>query len=485
MEFCGRNYELETLNSAYQSVGFEFTVIYGRRRIGKTALIAEYIKDKPSIYYMATETDGMKNLQGLSREINRFLGREMMASYRLYEDAFRDIVEISKRHYDIGALLTSGELTGNLSYNIVAESMSENKLVFVIDEYPYLAENYPEISSIIQKFCDHDWKNANIHFILCGSAMSFMENQVLGVKSPLYGRRTSQIKLRAFRYQESADYLHGMDKFDVAVLHAITGGVVEYLSYVDKRLELGQNICHLFLKTNGRLFEEPSNLLKQELREPKKYNSILDAIANGASKNSEIASKSGLDSGALTPYINALIELGIVVKEIPFGKKNSRKTIYRITDGSFRFWYRYNVKYGSLIELNLGEEVYNKYIQNDISNFMGYGFEQICYDIFDEMNKKGELPDLFYDRGRWWGSNPETKQNEEIDLVAESSEMMLFSEMKWRNEKCGLDVLSGLIEKSNLFSTSKEKCYLLFSKSGFTKSVIEKAKSNKIILCKF
>ncbi len=458
MNFFGRQRELEVLNNSYNSDKFEFTVIYGRRRIGKTALIREYIKDKNAIYYMAIESDFRLNLEGISREINSFTGKTSKAVYQSFEDLFIELAELAKN----------------------------KRLIFVIDEFPYLAENYPEISSMIQKFCDDKWHNTKLHIILCGSSMSFMERQVLGAKSPLYGRRTSQIKLKEFKFQETSEFLSGMNKEEVAIIHSITGGVAEYLTYIEKKSSLDDNIYNLFLKPDARLFEEPRNLLKQELREPKTYNNILDAIANGASKNVEISNKSQLKSGAISKYLDSLIDLGIIIKEKPFGEKHGRKSIYRIKDGCFRFWYKYLAKYMSGIELGLGKEIYKKYIENDLPNFMGYGFELICYDIFDEMNSSFTLPDLFYDRKRWWGNNPRKKQNEEIDLLAISDRYMLFGEMKWTKEKLDIKVLNALIDKSELIKTDKEKLFMFFSKNGFTEQVKKEAsKNNKIILYSF
>ncbi len=458
MKFYGRKKELATLNDSYHSNKFEFTVIYGRRRVGKTTLIREYIKDKDAIYYMSIESDDSLNLEGISREVHRYQKKISRSKFESFDDVFLEIAEMSK----------------------------EKRLVFVIDEYPYLAENYPEISSIIQKYCDNLWKDTNLHLILCGSSMSFMERQVLGAKSPLYGRRTSQIKLKPFRFQETAEFLSGMKKSDIAVLHSITGGVAEYLTYINKKESLKKNIYKLYLKPDGRLFAEPHNLLKQELREPKTYNNILDAIANGASKNVEIANKTQIKSGALTKYLDSLIDLGMVIKEKPFGEKNGRKSIYRIKDGCFRFWYKYVLKYMSAIELGLGEKIYDKYIENDLPHFMGYGFELISYDLFDEMNVNLDLVDVFYDRSRWWGNNPGKKQSEEIDLVGMSEKAMVFAEIKWTKDKVNAKILHSLIEKSKLIETDKQRQYMLFSKSGFTGELKRESEKNKnVILISF
>ncbi len=218
-------------------------------------------------------------------------------------------------------------------------------------------EAHPELSSLLQRFCDHEWKNTKLHLILCGSSMSFMETQVLGIKSPLYGRRSSQIKLQAFRFQETSQMLSAFDKESIAILHVAMGGIPDYLSYIDSKIPMSENL-KLFFDPNGRLFEEPKNLLLQELREPKTYNDILGAIANGSSKHNDIAQKTGLQSGTLSRYLESLISLGIINKLYPLENHNKRRTVYRIHDGSFRFWYRFVANNISAISLGLGAQVW-------------------------------------------------------------------------------------------------------------------------------
>ena len=448
--FVGRKKELAELNKQYSSHDFHFTVIYGRRRIGKTEMIKQFVKDKNAIYFMATESSGEKNLELLSKIV----------------------LEHSETKFKFGKFDSYEAL-----FDFLAELSKDERLVFIIDEFPYLAEAYPEISSVIQKYCDHTWKETMLQFVLCGSSMSFMENQVLGLRSPLYGRRTSQIKLKEFDFFETEEFLKPMGKKDIAVIHSATGGVAEYLSYIDTKKDLESNLISLFFQDSGRMYEEPVSFLKQELREPRVYNEILDVIAKGARKNNEIATKVHRSTGAINNYLDNLIELGILIKEKPIGENTSRKTIYKIKNGAFRFWYRYVFPNMSAIELGLGQRLYREQVKEDLPNFMGEGFDEIFLDYFDLMNVEGKLPSLITSRGRWWGNNPKLKREEEIDLVGYGKDLAVFCEVKWKNKKVDIDILESLMVKSMLFS-DLNKHYILFSKSGFTKGVIDKAEDN-------
>jgi len=455
MEFIGRNRELKEIERQYQRGGFEFSVIYGRRRIGKTWLIRKFIEDKKAVFFTGLEASSTTNLISMSQAVHQVTGQEGMAPFRDYASLFTYL---------------SGQAR-------------DTRLVFIIDEYPYLAGAAPEISSILQRFCDHEWQQSKIHLILCGSSMSFMERQVLGVQSPLYGRRTAQYRLQPFTWFESRQYLIDMPQEDAAIIHCATGGVAEYLSFVDKSRSLAENLTDLFLSSTGRLFEEPSNLLKQELREPRIYNDLLDAIASGSSKSNEIATKAHLPTSAMSHYLDSLADLGIIVKEKPIHNEQSRKTIYRINDGCFRFWYRYVMPNLNAINAGLGSQVFEKIVQPDLSSFMGQGFEQIFYDIFDWWNQAGQLPDLILKRGRWWGNNPDMRREEEIDLVGIGTKLTCFGEAKWRNEKTDTGVLEQLIDKSRLIQ-AEQRLLIVLSRSGFTDGAIRFANGRSDIMLK-
>ena len=447
--FVGRQQELNKLNKMYESNQFEFAVIYGRRRVGKTTLIREFCKDKQAIYFVAREANDLINIENFSA----------------------DVFKVTSKASEGNVCFSNWER----AYDYIDQVSHDKRMILVIDEYPYLAQNNRAISSTLQAHIDMKLKDGKLFLILCGSSMSFMEYQVLGYKSPLYGRRTAQFKIKPFTYYEAAQMLPGYTMEDQAILYGVTGGVPEYLSRISLNLSMKDNIVNLFLSESGHLFEEPVNLLKQELREPATYNGIIAAIANGASKLYEIATKNGLESNKSSKYISALIALGIIKKEKPLTEDESRKSIYLLEDQMFRFWYRFIPGNMSSIVTGLGEVVYEKAIAPGLPNYMGLIFEQISTQYLLKENVKQSLPFVFGRIGRWWGNNPEKKRQEEIDILAVDDENAIFGECKWRNEPVGNSILNDLIEKSGIFHQYKSKYYMLFSKSGFTKEIEETA----------
>ena len=446
--FIGRERELADLNMRYESGDFEFAVIYGRRRVGKTTLINEFVKDKECILYSATETNAKQNLTELSRSI-----------YALSDD-----------YSNSESVFSSFQAAFETVFSIA----EKRRIVFVIDEYPYLASCSKGVSSVLQLLVDRYHEKSKLFIILCGSSMSFMENQVMGYKSPLYGRRTCQYKIRPFEFFEARKYYSNFNGEDMAVIYGITGGIPLYMSLMNDRLSVEQNIKDNFLTPNAYLYEEPTNLIKQECRDASQYNSIISAIANGASRLSEICTKTDIDTSLASSYISKLIGLGIVKKELPYGADNSRKAIYALEDSMFRFWYRFVQDNTSVINRGFTDMVY-KIIEPRLSGFMGAVFEDICTQYMWKMLADGKSPVEFNDLGRWWGTDPRTKKQTEIDVMGVSPDNdYLFGECKWTNEKVDLSVLETLVDRSELFKC-RGKHFYLFARSGFTKGCIEKA----------
>jgi len=443
--FVARNQELTALDSRFERDKFEFAVVYGRRRVGKTTLIKEFCKDKKAIYFVAREASDLINLENFSSDVFAITSNESQGNVTFgnWEKAFDYIGKISK----------------------------EERLVLVIDEYPYLAQSNRSISSILQAHIDKNLKDSKLFLILCGSSMSFMEYQVLGYKSPLYGRRTSQFRIKPFTYFESAELLDGFNLEEQAIIYGITGGIPDYIARIEPHLSVKENIKNLFLSESGHLFEEPANLLKQELREPATYNGIIASIAQGASKLNEISTKNKLESNKCSKYISALISLGIIKKEKPITEDDSKKSIYLLDDQMFRFWYRFIPNNMSRIATGLDDVVYEKAILPNLPDYMGQIFEQICTQYLLKENARMALPILFGRIGRWWGNNPAKKRQEEIDILAVDENGALFGECKWKNEDVGIGVLNDLIEKSKILGQFQNRYYVLFSKSGFTKEV--------------
>ena len=445
--FTGREKELKELEKLYKSGSFQMVVIYGRRRIGKSTLISQFIQNKRSVFFTAIESDSRRNLEVFSRSLMKHRGVQGEAIFTGWEQAFNEI-----------AALTS------------------KPLVLVIDEYPYLAQAERGISSILQRYCDTTFKNIPLMLILCGSSMSFMENQVLGYQSPIYGRRTAQMKIRPFDYFDSAAFVPRFKITDKALVYGISGGIPKYLELFDDKLSLKQNIIKLFLSPAGYLYEEPSNLLKQELREPAKYNLIIESVAKGASRLNEIAAKTGLETSAASNYISSLISLGIIQKETAITEeKNKKKTLYQISDTMFVFWYRYVIGNEFSVQTGDGESLYDQEIEPDLNRFMGKIFETMCreYLIKALIDKKINLPFKVRQMGRWWGTNPTAKSEEEIDIIGinDKDSSAVFCECKYQNNLMDTDIYNSLMKKTEQWSAYKHKYYILFSKSGFTKNL--------------
>ena len=445
--FIGRERELDTLDKIYKSNKFEFAVIYGRRRVGKTALINQFIGDKQAIYFMGVESNAKQNLENFSKSIMEFeTGIETESSFLSFQAAIEYVFNLSEKE----------------------------RIILAIDEYPYVARSSKSLASTLQLLIDKYKDTSKLILILCGSSMSYMEDHVLAYKAPLYGRRTAQMKLLPFDFEETCRYFKNFSDEDKALVYGIAGGTPQYLLQMDDALSIEENIKNTYLNPSSFLYEEPTNLLKQEVREPAIYTAIITAIATGSSRMSEISSKVGEETNVCATYLKNLINLGIVQKETPYGEKASRKSIYSIEDNMFRFWYRFVLDNNSIIARGAANLVYKR-IEPQLSEYMGKVFEEICKQYLWKQLISGNCPVEFASLGRWWGNDPIEKCQTEIDIMGEQDKnTALFAECKWKNEKVDLGVLETLVKRSNLFSY-KTKHYYLFSKSGFTKGCIDKA----------
>jgi hypothetical protein len=290
--------------------------------------------------------------------------------------------------------------------------------------------------------------------------------------------------MKSFDYLTSSLFLQNYSNEEKIMFYGAFGGTAMYLNQINSSKSFKENVINLFMTPTGYLFEEPRLLIKQELQETGVYSAIIEAIALGASKANEISTKTGEETAKCIKYINTLNELGILYKEIPFGEKDtSRKTLYGISDMMFRFWYRYVSNNITLIETDASETVWSRKIEGDYSNYMGYVFEKVCKEYLLRKNSRGDLPILFTNIGRWWGTDSKTKSQVEIDIVAQDGNAYLFGECKWRNEKIDYNVLEQLRLKANVFKAKRDSTYFaLFSKSGFSDAVLNEAAKDESIL---
>ena len=446
--FIGRDRELATLNNLYSSEKFEFAVIYGRRRVGKTELIKHFSVDKRAIYFTGIESNEKQNLENFSKSILEFnTGIDADTSFSSFQSALEYIFRLAKHE----------------------------RIILTIDEYPYVARTSKSLSSTLQLLIDKYKSSSKLMLILCGSSMSYMEDHVLAYKAPLYGRRTAQIKLLPFDFKETCRYLEGMSGEDKALMYGAVGGTPQYLLQIDPQRSVEENIKNIYLNPTSFLYEEPINLLKQELREPAIYTAIITAIANGASRLSEIATKVGEDSSVCATYLKSLVSLGLIQKEFPYGDTSNRKALYSISDNMFRFWYRFVPANNSIIARGAADLAYKRIVPS-FSDYMGKVFEDISTQYLWELLLNDRSPVAFSSLGRWWGNDPVNKCQTEIDIMGEEDkDTALFAECKWTSDKADLDVLETLVHRSKLFHYKTVHLYL-FSKSGFTKGCIEKAK---------
>ena len=444
--FIGRDKELRTLQEMYDSDRFEMAVVYGRRRVGKSELIKKFCENKPTIHFAAVENSAAYNLSAFATSIFNAKGNVDLP------------IPNPEYAHDYVKLL-----------DYLVDISQKQKIILVIDEYPYLAKAEKAFSSILQKYIDNSFSKTNSMLILCGSSMSFMENQVLGYKSPLYGRRTAQFKIEPFDYVEASRFVDNYSQQDKLLTYGIFGGTPYYLAQINNKINLQSNFQKLFFTTGGLLFEEPVNLIKQELREPQVYNSIITAIANGSTRIAEIAGKIQKSTNLVDKYIRKLIALGLVKREKPYGEKLGKRSIYILSENMFKFWFKYVQDNMSMIMKGFENEVAQN-VWLDINNYMGRVFEDICTQFL--WNNYKTLPIKPREIGRWWGNNPAQRCEEEIDILAIDGDSAIFGECKFRNEKLGSETLENIKRKSDLFKV-KTKYYYLFSKSGFTNEVMQ------------
>lgn len=452
--FIGRENELALLNDLADSTKFEFLILYGRRRVGKTALLKKFSENRQVLFFSAQEKNDALNLQDFSGALRKYFDEPFTLSFDGWENA--------------------------LAY--VGSRVETKRTIIIIDEFPFIAEGNPSVKSNLQHIIDHVWKEKNMLLILCGSSISFMEKEVMGYKSPLYGRSTAQLELLPFDYFDSACFFPNYSHADQLIAYGILGGIPCYLENFDSHKDLEANLSEKILRTGSFLKEEPQVMLRMELREPAVYNSIFEAISDGASRMNEIATKIREPSQKCSKYLASLRAIKLIDKMTPAGEdESSKKTLYQIADHYFQFWYRFVFKEKSYLELAGNEAVAQEILlPENISNYMGSIFEDICCQYMKRQAKNRMLPFIPYIIGKWWGNNPIQKKQDDIDILLMNRQRTsaIFCECKFRNVLFDQKELDDLFAASQIFSNVQERYYTIFSKSGYTKEVIQFAARN-------
>ena len=459
MNFLGREKEILDLEKEYARDG-GFVVIYGRRRIGKTTLIKQFIKSKTAFYFLATkevESQSMKRFAGV---IARTTGNSVMQ-----KAAFSDWLDL---------------------FQAVADYKPNEKKVLVIDEFPYLVKVNDSFPSILQNAWDEILKDSNVMLILCGSLISMMKKHALSYESPLYGRRTAQMRIAPLPF--TTVYENQKLSFEEAAeQYSITGGVPKYMEFFSDGQPLYEQIKENVLSKNGFLYEEPNFLLTDEVQVPTNYFSIIKVIADGNHKLGTIAGILGLETSALTPDLKTLSELGFIEKQVPVTEKNAEKTrkgLYFISDNFLRFWFRYVYPYKGELEIDNMQISLDELDKDFKEKFVAFAYKDICKEIFARLCSDKAIEFTPSKIGSYCLNDK--SGNTQIDVMAvDTVNKRLFAgECKYHNQPVDADVYFELVKKVDNSAEIKSAfkgytvIYGVFSKSGFTSRMTDISNSN-------
>ena len=464
--FIGRKNELQFLEECYHSNKAELVVLYGRRRVGKTELINVFCKDKPHFYYACREYTDIQQLQSFTDKIHSYHipSLDLVGRFEDWEKAFLSVLQLP----------------------------TDQKKILVIDEFPHICKSNPSVPSILQILWDEKLRHENVMIILSGSAMSFIEKDILSEKNPLYGRTTATYKVLPLPYTDAIKFFPNYSDEDKLIAYSILGGIPYYLTQFDPDKSVKQNVLQQILRRGCTLYNEVEFLMKQELREPSIYNTVIEAIATGCNSFNDILQRTKIDKSKLSVYLKNLLELSVVDKEFPVlatknEKVSAQKGSYILTDNFFRFWYAFAYRNLTDLEANAAELVWDTEIADELHNFASRSFEVVCKDYLLLLSRQKLLPFRITDAGRYWGKKTVTTNNKtetvpvEIDLMAcdRPQKNFILGECKFTNSPFDLGQVKTFMDKLKPHGTV---LYFLFSLSGFTEAVQQFAQSENIQL---
>lgn len=457
-KFIDRKAEMKTLEAEYSREGSALVILYGRRRVGKTTLISEFIKDKKALFFLASEESETQNRNNFKDKAADFIESDLLknASVSSWDSIFKAIMD----------------------------TKFETKPVIVIDEFQYIGKSNPAFPSIFQRIWEEILKNKSVMVILCGSLISMMESQTLNYDSPLYGRRTAQIRLKQIPFKYYREFYPEKDESKLIELYSVTGGVPKYIELLGESDDIYSAIENSILDPSGYLYDEPHFLLQQEVSEIGSYFSLIKTIAAGNSKLSAISTVLETKATSLTKYLKTLIDLDILEREVPITEENpekSKKGLYKIKDNYIRFWFAFVYPNLSFIESGNRDIVMSKIRKSLVSGHTAYVYEDICREKMWELNANGAWSFNFSKIGRYWDNKTE------IDIAAIDPEgkNLILGECKYWSEPVGVNILTALEEKAKNVTWNKDTRkthYVLFSASGFTPELEKYASERKDVI---
>ena len=443
--FIGRKKELKELNFRFNNSKKEFGVIYGRRRIGKSTLINEFLKDKPNIFFQAKKDSLYGNLRSFSYEIDKLLDLPKSFVFSSMEEAFDSLIEYAKG----------------------------KRFVIAIDEYPYIVNQDASFPSILQEAIDR--APENLFFLISGSDVGMLKKELEDHNSPLYKRRTFEMNVTKLKYSESLEYLKNVDNETKIKYLSFTSTYPYYLSAMDFDIPFEDNIKRLLFNEYGTFFTLPDQLLSNSLNTQDVYNAILYAVSKRKRSNKEIAEYIHEDEAKVSKYIKTLLQSELLDKRETYNG-NKKTVYYEIGDPMLRFWYMFIFNNMEKIRMN-GDFVYNN-LQEDIKQFICYGFEEVARLYMDELNSKGLLGNIFAPFKPYRVEKSILNRSIEIDGLSNDDEKLIVMECKYRKEKFTLSMLKHLEESASVFPSKYNRVYYLFSKNGFDDE-IKKIQSDK------
>lgn len=457
-KFVDREEEMMTLQSEYERPGSSLVILYGRRRVGKTALISEFIKGKNALFFLASEESEAQNRAAFKEKAADFTGNELLRQF----DA---------KSWDI-------------LFQTIMQTPFQEKPIIVIDEFQYIGKSNPAFPSIFQRIWEEQLKDRSVMVILCGSLISMMESQTLSYSSPLYGRRTAQIRLKQIPFRYYHEFFPDKSPRELVEYYSVTGGVPKYIELFSESDDIYHAIQKNILNRSGYLYDEPHFLLQQEVSEIGNYFSVIRAIAAGNSKLSAISTVLEVKSTSLTKYLKTLIDLDILEREVPVTEENpekSKKGLYKIKDNYLRFWFAFIYPNMSFIESGNSAIVLDKIRKSMVSGHTAFVYEDVCREQMWKLNANGAWPFHFSKLGRWWDSR------NEIDIAAidPDGSNLILGECKFWQEPVGSNILYALEQKAAAVEWRKDRRHtwlILFSAAGFTDELKEIAKSRSDLI---
>jgi AAA+ ATPase superfamily predicted ATPase len=458
MSFINRQAEQEILRRAL--AGPALFVLYGRRRVGKSALLRHVVADSQHVYFTADLGNRSDQLADFSATLARSFGADAWAE----------------------AVLPNWEAALRMC---IAKAQSE-PLTLILDEFQYLAMADPALASVLQRLWDTEIRDSRLAVVLCGSYVSFMEREVLGVRNPLYGRRTGQLLLGPLSFRDAGEFFPSWTPRERMSACGILGGIPAYLERFDPDLDLSSNVERAILGLGAPLLDEPRFLMLEELREPQTYFSICRAIAHGCGRPNEIAQAAGMPAGSgMTPYLRALQAIRFIQRRVPVSERNperSRRGQYRLSDAFLRFWFRFVLPNRSALEAGDVDLVWKRQIMPHLAQSVAMAFEDAACEHLRALNRRGELPALYDRIGPWW------RGPHEVDAVAIADDgPLILGECKWTSKPVGTNVLHHLESKlavvtADLPRAPTQVSYALFSREGFTPALRREADERGVLL---